>query len=229
MKSINVILFAAVIFSLGCITPGYAQNDFMLPDTTKTYRFNPGDGLRLMIYEDDLNTPQNRFISNFHDREYALDGEGYVRLGPIGEVKISGLTVEEATEKILQVLQPYARNPRILVFPLIRISIVGEFGESGMYRFDPSISLWDVVAEAGGVGSSIRMEDIYILRNGVIIYKNFRNAIYSGTSLREIGIQSGDEIVAPRVNRLSLYDVFRYVNFASTILLLYYTIQERTK
>lgn len=220
-------LYLLAVLSLGFVSPGYSQDEFMLPDTNEIYRFNFGDGFRIMIYEDDLNTPQNRFISNFHNKEYALDGEGYISLGPIGSVKIAGLTVEEATEKLAEKLQPYARNPHIIVIPLIRVTMIGEFGQAGMYRFNPAVSFWDVVSEAGGVGSSIRLEDIYILRGGQVIYKDFRNALYRGTSLREIGIKSGDEIVAPRVTRLSLYDVFRYVNFISTLLLLYYTVQER--
>lgn len=229
MEIRNILIWVLIVVSLACVRNVCAQDDYALPDTNETYRFNRGDGFRLMIYEADLNTPQNRFISNYHNRDYALDGEGYVRMGPMGEIKIAGLTVEETTEKLEKLLQPYARTPNIIVVPLIRVNMIGEFGKSGMYRFDPSASFWDVVSEAGGVGSSIRLEDVYIMRGGEIIYKDFRDALYKGTSLKEMGIQSGDEIIAPRINRLSLYDIFRYVNFISTLLLLYYTIQDRTK
>jgi len=198
--------------------------DYSMPAQSDTFTFSKGDGLRLLIYEDNIEAAQNRFISNFHNQEFAIDGTGNIRLGSIGLVELAGLSIDESTELLMEKLKPYSKEPQLVVIPLIRIILRGEFGQPGMYRFNPSTSFWDMIAEAGGV-NTIELEEMFVIRKGSVLYKNFTEAFYAGESLRELGLKSGDEIIAPRVNRVSFYSLMRYFNFITTFVILYYTIK----
>jgi hypothetical protein len=92
-----------------------------------------------------------------------------------------------------------------------------------MYRFKLNISFWEMVEEAGGLSTRSRFEEIYIERRGEMIYEDFWNAFYDASSLYELGIQSGDQIVAPIINRISFYTIMRYVSFGMSVLTFYFT------
>lgn len=191
--------------------------------------FRFADGLELYIYDSNVAPENNQILSNYHNTQYVIDGEGYIQLGSFGRVKIAGLTVDEATELLLEKFSPYGKNLNIIVIPMIRIVLRGEFNQSGMYRFSPTTSLWEVIEQAGGMSSSFAQENMYIIRQGDILYRDFQEALYVGTSLQEIGIQSGDEIIAPRINRISFNAVMRYVNFFASLILLYYALRDEER
>ena len=90
--------------------------------------------------------------------------------------------------------------------------------------FNPSISFWEMVEQAGGLAGLATLENIYILRRNDILYRNFIEAMYHGQSLFELGIESGDEIVAPRLNRLTFQSIMRYAGFAMSLITVYFTL-----
>ncbi len=216
MKSIKLLFVLVILF----------QTTVLSADELK---FRLADGLALFIFDNNSSPDGNRILSRFHNTEYIINGDGYILLGSLGKVKIVGLTVEQATEVLYEKFEKYGKNLTIIVEPMIRVILRGEFGQAGMYRFNPSSSIWDVIAKAGGMSSSFAMDNMYIIRRDDILYKNFKDALYVGTSLAEIGIESGDEIVAPRVNRISFNSVMRYVNFGASLILLYYAIGDESR
>jgi len=215
LRFISVTALWVLLFSMASANASESLMDYTLEN---------GDGLRLLIY-DGKNFPQeNNFLYNFHNVEYILDGEGYIRLGSLGVVRVGGLTVKQAGDAILAKLRPFAKEPRVVVIPLMRIVLRGEFRAQGMYRISPNSSFWDAVALGGGTSSYYQIEDMYIIRDGDLVFTNFIEAVTSGTSLAEMGIESGDEIVAPRVNRLNFNNMMTFVNFLSSLVLLYVTL-----
>jgi protein involved in polysaccharide export with SLBB domain len=195
--------------------------------TTEEFRFQKADGLKLLIYDDYMEPQSNKLLANFHDVEYIIDGDGFLQLGAFGELYVEGLTVREVTELFREKFRKYAKDLTIIVTPMIRLVLVGEFGKSGMYRFSPNTSFWDVVAEAGGMSNSLVTENMYIMREGEIVYANFIESLSTGTSLNELGLKSGDELIAPRINRVSFNAIMRYVNFFASIILLYYAMSSK--
>ncbi len=191
------------------------------------FRFQKADGLKLLIYDDYMAPASNKILANFHDIEYVIDGDGFLQLGVFGEIYVEGLTVHEVTELIREKFRKYAKDLTIIVTPMIRLVLKGEFGKNGMYRFSPNTSFWDVVAEAGGMTNSLAAENMYIMRDGDIIYADFIKSLTTGASLNELGLKSGDELIAPRINRISFNAIMRYVNFFASIILLYYAISNK--
>jgi protein involved in polysaccharide export with SLBB domain len=193
------------------------------------FRLSAGDAIRVLIYDGSVVPENSRYIYQFHDQEYILDGYGEIRLSSLGKIKIVGKSVDEIQKELENIFRSYAKEPHVIVIPLIKVVLRGEFGMGGMYRFSLNTSFWDLVSTAGGISNSYSLENMYLARNGDIFYKNFTNAFYQAQSLSELGIQSGDEIVSPRINRISMASIMRYFQFASSIVLLYLAFSNTEK
>ncbi len=216
-------------FTLFILMVSHVLSSPLWAQETEEFRFQKADGLKLLIYDDYMEPASNKILANFHDIEYIIDGDGFLQLGAFGEIYVKGLTVHQVTELLRDRFRKYAKDLTIIVTPMIRLVLKGEFGQSGMYRFSPNTSFWDVVAEAGGMSNSLAAENMYILREGEIVYTNFVESLSTGASLDELGLQSGDEIIAPRINRISFNAIMRYVNFFVSIVLLYYAVSNKGK
>jgi protein involved in polysaccharide export with SLBB domain len=192
-------------------------------------RVTPGDAIHLYIYESLFPSEKGKFVGNYHDKEFVVDGLGQITLGPLGRVQIAGLKPEEIAQVLQEKFRPFAKDPLIIVVPMIRLELKGGFSQPGLYRFNPNISFWEVMKEVGGLHSLSSFEDMYISRKGEPIYRGFGEAFYRGQSLYELGLQSGDEIVAPRVNRLSFDTIMRYLQFGMSMLIFYLTLMNYNK
>ncbi len=188
-------------------------------------RLGPGDAVRLFVYDGASATDKSKFISSFHDMEYIIDGMGDVQLSSLGKAHIAGLTAEEIASLLRDKFKLFAKEPYVVVIPLIRITLRGGFNQPGMYRFSLEKSFWDTLKEAGGLSGLSTIDDMYILRKDVIIYKDFSDALYKASSLAELGLESGDEIIAPRVNRITFDSIMRYFQFGMSILIFYLSFQ----
>jgi len=188
----------------------------------------PGDAIYLSVYDGAFAPVEGKFISIFHDKIFIINGFGKIDLFTLGEFTIAGLSTEEIRILLTEHLKPYAKEPMIIVRPLIRVTLRGEFGQPGMYRFGLDTSFWDMIQQAGGLVGGLdglsALEDMFIMRKEQIIYKDFVEAIHSGTSIYELGIESGDEVVVPRANRPTFRSMMRYFQFGMSLIILYLTL-----
>lgn len=192
-------------------------------------RVTPGDAIRIYVYDNLFPSEKSKFISLFHEKEFIIDGEGNINLGPIGKVSMAGLKAEEIAEILREKFKPFAKDPLIMIIPLVRIGLKGGFNLPGQYRVNLSMSFWEMVKEVGGIISMANFEDMYIVRDRQIIYRNFGEAFYKAQSLYELGIESGDEIYAPRVNRLTFATIIRYIQFGMSLLTFYFSLMNYSK
>lgn len=220
-----MIVCFALLFLLfaGHFNTSPAQTVFQ-PDTThREIQLTAGDAVHLYVYDGLFPAGPDKFIGTFHDKEYIIDGFGDINLFSIGKVHVVGLTAQEISVILERKLKPFAKEPHVVVEPLVKLYLRGGFNESGLHRFNLRISFWEMLEEVGGLNGISRVEDIYIIRDDRILYKDFWNAFYRASSLAELGIQSGDELIAPRVNRLTMDTILRYFQFGMSIVTFYIT------
>jgi protein involved in polysaccharide export with SLBB domain len=218
LKTLKARIWLLLLLLLGMQTA-------VLPQTeSREIRLMAADAIHVYIYDSFFPTEKGKFISLFHDKEFVLDGTGNITLGPLGKVPVAGLKAEEIAEVLKEKLKPFAKEPLIMVVPMIRIFLRGGFSEAGLHRFNPEMSFWEMVKEVGGLNSLSSFEDMFVMRNGEVIYRNFDQAFYKGQALYELGLQSGDEIFAPRVNRLTFDNIMRYLQFGMSMLIFYFSI-----
>jgi protein involved in polysaccharide export with SLBB domain len=146
----------------------------------------------------------------------------------IGEIRVKGLTVYELMQTLEENLKAYLRNPYVSVRPLIRVVLQGAFNRPGSYRVDPQSSLWDLVALAGGPTANCNLEKMWAERGGKTIIKKLLTAFEKGYSLEEVGIESGDQIIAPVRRGLDLNFLIGLINLLASVVLLYLRLRTGT-
>jgi polysaccharide export outer membrane protein len=120
--------------------------DAVSSESTATRTLCPNDVIDMTVYqEDDLET------------KTTIDSSGMVQLPLLGQVKIGGLTVVEATSLIQQLYnKDYLVNPQVNItldqFASRLFSVLGEVQHPGSFAFpqNESVNLLEAIAIAGG-------------------------------------------------------------------------------
>lgn len=143
----------------------------------------PGDILQVKIWrEPDLGG------------DFQVDLDGVAILPLIGEQRVTGIPVRRLREMLIQAYSVHLRNPSINITPLRRIHVVGEVREPGVFQVDPTVSLGEAIALAGGVTPAGDIRRIRIVRRGGTEVE----AVRPGALVRDADIRSGDQIYVDR-------------------------------
>ena len=161
------------------------------------YELGPGDVLNFSLY----GRPE-------------LDRKG-LRVAPDGsvsylqaqDIKVTGLTIDEARIAIEQVLTSHFKSPRIILTPeevgSKRFTILGKVINKGVYTLDRPMTLVEAVANAGGMETglfeknTIELADLdrsFLSRNGKRLPIDFRRLFLEGQMEQNIEIEPNDFI-----------------------------------
>lgn len=142
----------------------------------------PGDVIRLRIWrEPDLSG------------EFALDREGMVVLPRLGAIRAADHTPEELETLLREQYGRYLRNPSIEIVLLRRINILGAVRAPGLYPLDPTMTLADALALAGGVLPDGRQDQIELFRG----QHRLVTQVTGQMRVEDLGVRSGDQIYVP--------------------------------
>jgi polysaccharide export outer membrane protein len=125
----------------------------------KEYRIGPKDLLEITVFElPELN------------QTVRVSEDGSVSLPLLGRVEIEGLSKEELEKKLADLLEEkYLKKARVTIFikeyQSKRVSVIGAVGKPGMYELIGSVSLLEMISQAGGLTAQAASE-LYILREG---------------------------------------------------------------
>jgi protein involved in polysaccharide export with SLBB domain len=109
--------------------------------------------------------------------------------------KEPGTLMRELMEDYGRVL----RTPAIEITFLRRINVGGAVQRPGVYYIDPTMTVQDVLLEAGGATPLGRTDRIELIRGGELIEAKLRQDI----QVVESPIRSGDQLFVPERNWLS--------------------------
>lgn len=178
--------------------------------------FQPGDAVRIQVWE--LYQRENRNLPLSGD--YPINPDGMIIMPFLGEIKVKGMTNYELMQLLKEKFSNYLNDPYIYVRPLIRITMQGAFNRPGAYRADPASSFWDLVQQAGGPETNCDLRKMRVERGGKVVIKKLLNSFEKGYSLDDVGIESGDQIIAPWRGGWDLGMLLGFVNFMATVALL---------
>jgi polysaccharide biosynthesis/export protein len=111
---------------------------------------------------------------------YNVDPDGYITIAAIGQVKVSGLTLEE-TRKILQELAEKVFKNSTVDCKLLsfKFTVIGEVRVPGAYiNYNNYLTVIEAIGRAGGIGD-------YGSRNNVLVVRPINN----GTKTFRINLQ----------------------------------------
>lgn len=145
----------------------------------------PGDVVRLAIWRE----------PDFSG-EFTVDRSGVIVFPRLGEVRVVELRPEELEKTLLEQYRRYLVNPSIEITILRRVNVMGAVQRPGLYPVDPTVTIADVLAMAGGSTPIGDPSKIRLIRDGEII----SSTLGEGTRIGESPIRSGDQIVVPERN-----------------------------
>ena len=151
-----------------------------VPPVQHTLR--PGDLIRLKIWrEPDLSG------------DFTVSETGVAVLPKIGAVPVTRLSADSLRSVLLASYEAYLRNPTIEVAVLRRINISGAVKNPGLFPVDPTMTVADAVALAGGATPEGRLDRVKLIRGG----KQLTIKLYAGSRLSDTPLTSGDQLVVP--------------------------------
>lgn len=143
----------------------------------------PGDRLRIVVScrNPELALPFNQGQNVMSERDansgvavieaepYKVDNDGYIKFPILGQLKVSGLTLEGVSKLIRDRIMAgdYIKDPIVNV-DLVNFTytVLGAVGGNGTYRLDGSerITLLEAIAKAGDLSSKADMGKIAVIR-----------------------------------------------------------------
>ena len=142
----------------------------------------PGDALKLVIWrEPDLSG------------EFTVDEVGSVTLPKIGVMQVVGESPASLKARVIAAYQPFLTHSAIEVTVLRRVQVTGAVRTPGVYRVDPTMTLGDALALAGGATTDGNPDRIELLRHG----ERVTGRLLYRTQIGEAAIRSGDQLYVP--------------------------------
>jgi polysaccharide export outer membrane protein len=168
---------AVILTAVAC---GGAPAATPAPPPPSTVGLRPGDAVRVDIWrEPDLTG------------EFMVAPNGRVVFPLLGEKDLTGLSAEDIRAQLTAEYRVYLRNPSVEVTVLRRIAILGGVRSPGLYKVDPTVTLTEALAMAGGVSPTGNKDDIRLVRgDGVLVQSMDANQVLGATA-----IESGDQIL----------------------------------
>jgi polysaccharide export outer membrane protein len=99
--------------------------------------------------------------------DYLIDLEGEVEIPVVGRVKLAGLTISQAKQKLAGLVSPYLKDPLIeMNFSTFKVTVLGEVKNPGTFIISAQhATLFEALAAAGDLPHSAKRYDVRLLRD----------------------------------------------------------------
>jgi protein involved in polysaccharide export with SLBB domain len=171
----------AVPCRASCQSPASEHASASAADSPSALR--PGDAIRLRIWQEpDLSG------------EFQVDQRGMATLPLLGEFAVTGVAGDSIRPQLLHAYTKYLRNPTIEVTLLRRVTITGAVAKPGIYPVDPTMTVTDALALAGGAAPDGKRDRVELRRDRRRVQANLNQNDVIGT----LSLRSGDELYVPQ-------------------------------
>jgi polysaccharide export outer membrane protein len=172
----------------------------------QAYTINAGDILAISVYNNpDLSVGRT-----------IVTTDGCIGMVLVGQLKVAGMTLDQASAAIEKKLSLYIRNPKVGIslqeIKSETATISGAINKPGMYTISQGMRLADLVALAGGVASRLYdgqhldaadFSKSVFVREGKLLPVDFYKAIEHGDPDDNVPLRKGDYIhIAARDNSM---------------------------
>ena len=148
----------------------------------------PGDRVRLKVWrEPDLSG------------EFVIDEDGIVVFPKIGRLDVLKISTDSLKTFLIARYAASLRSPSVEVTVLRKLNILGAVKNPGLYYFDPTTTVTDALALAGGVSPDGKQNSFELLRDG----KRLPVELSRDSRLADSPLQSGDQLRVPQRSWLS--------------------------
>jgi len=187
----------------------------------EVYKIERGDLLEIVILgEEEL----SRTLMVMHN--------GTISFPLIGEIKVAGLTTEQAVELLVEKLKKYFTHPVVSIIlkspTLPYVSVFGEVLRQGAVEYQRGLRVTDYIALAGGPGSKANLGKVKVVRfqQGIPVAAtiNVNEILNKGLMENNFELKSGDWIQVSKKFTINWIAVLQFATLTLTALNLYITI-----
>jgi protein involved in polysaccharide export with SLBB domain len=159
-----------------------------LPEMGDSLPLHPGDMIRLRVWrEPDLSG------------DFFVNESGVATLPMIGPVEVTTRPAESLSASIAREFGAFLTHSAIEVAFLRRVQVVGAVQKPGLYHVDPTMTIADALALAGGVAPNGRTDRVEILREG----QKLPGSVSGRMLISQSPMRSGDQLYVPERSWIS--------------------------
>lgn len=177
------------------------------------YRLNRYDVLNIVI----LGMPDALGFNNI-----MVGPDGFVNLPYAGSLRLSGLTIAEASSVLSEKLGEYIKIPGMTLmvtnYGPRKVYVVGEVNKPGIYDLSwDRMNVISALSSAGGIALKGRTKEIRIVRmlDGQVESQtiNYKNLTRKGDLSQNIPLRDGDMVYVPHSGKIDFNtDIMPFVN-----------------
>jgi len=150
---------------------------------------------------------------------FPIDGQGMADLPIAGKVVVAGKTRQNIEQYLEGLWAPLLKDAHVQATPAIRVAVMGNVKLPGYYYPSPDAVIFDVINMAGGPVQPWKIENTQHVRGRDVVNKRLIDYVSRSMTLREAGIVSGDEILLPIPERISMKEAIPLIGTALAIVL----------
>jgi polysaccharide export outer membrane protein len=182
-----------------------------LLSTPGHYKIDTGDLLSIVVWDHpELTNPATGNVNGdvastdlaaatLPPAGFSVDPEGMIQFPFAGELKVAGLTEEQARQLLTQRLAKYIRNPkvtlRIQAYRSKRVYVDGEVKTPGLLAInDIPMTLMEAINRAGGILPTGDQSQIIVNRGGKNYHINLLQLVQRGVNPGTIMLKNGDVV-----------------------------------
>jgi protein involved in polysaccharide export with SLBB domain len=155
MRALAVKAMVAILLCAVCSAHARAQVK------SSEVRLRPGDAVRLEVKDEPALSAQ-----------FLIGHDGALMLPLVGSVAVAGRPFNEVTSALQDAIAKQLVSPVIRVTPLVRIAVLGEVRSPGLILVDPTHTIADVIALAGGLGPNANSKRVLLSNaSGVLVFR----------------------------------------------------------
>ncbi len=190
------------------VSPALMGETRALPQGAEDYTLGPGD----RVFVDIFNVPE-------YSKSYPILPDGTLNLPRIGQVPVTGLTLQAVGDMVTAKYTRFFRQPLTTIVleqarPL-RVAISGEVNRPGTYQFEsaggggvPLVTITELIQQSGGITQRADLRQIEVRRpllNDLeqVISVNLWELLQSSNLNQDISLRDGDMIRIPTAPSLS--------------------------
>jgi polysaccharide export outer membrane protein len=131
--------------------------------------------------------------------DVAVDEEGVATLPRLGPLPVANLGSDSLKRMLVRSYAKYLRDPSVDITVLRRITVLGAVQKPNVYHVEPTMTVADALALAGGAAPNGKVDQVELRRRDRGVPMKLTRA----TRLADTPIRSGDELYVPQRSWLS--------------------------
>ncbi|HEU4641946.1 MAG TPA: SLBB domain-containing protein [Gemmatimonadaceae bacterium] len=152
-----------------------------------------------------------------------------IQLKGLPDIPLQGVLHSELDGYLEKQLAKYLRNPDVEATSLVRLALLGQVAHPGFYSFPADMTLSDAIMIAGGPTQGGDVNKTVVKRDNKVAFndKLVQRAFASGTTLDQMNLRAGDEVVVGEKSRHDWLRVLQVVSLGAGVLVSIYALSHR--